>query len=128
MKDLNLEPAGSSGDELGQKVSVFLLVATNRDGFIGRDDVGGSGDNDVEFLAALSHGMDDEGRSLAHSCVIKSFATSCDFPTKGCNYKIQFREMYRKVPVELYYLPGLRTLVSIGFEVMGNPLYLMSSL
>ena len=67
-----------------------LYVVHTRNGFVRRDHVSRSGDNNVEFFTALSHRMDDKGGGFSHSGVVKSLSTCSNFPAKSWNIELMF--------------------------------------
>ena len=70
--------------ELHEKILVFLLVTTDRNCFVGRYHVTGSGYKDIKGLGALTQGLDDKGGLLLHAGLVEAktsggrfFASSC---------------------------------------------------
>ena len=53
------------------------MVAPDGDGFVGWNDVGRSGNDDVKLFAGAAQRVDDEGRGLAHAGVVQPLTTGC---------------------------------------------------
>ena len=58
--------------EFCQQIFIFLLITTNRDGFIGWDNIAGTSDKDIKSLGGDSKSLNDEGSLLLHSSLIQS--------------------------------------------------------